>query len=195
MSESGQSRRFDGGADMSASPLDCGRIGAQQRTMRCATSRLMHRSKGPSLFDHLVGAGEQCRWNVEAELLAALRLTTSSYLVGACTEVGRLLALEDAVDVSGGLPVLVDVIRPIDAKCPVVADEIFRCAVPRERFGNLCGSALIHPSVAPPRVPAHRSDRWYSRRPGWARAERGRLRAHQESPRPLPAMARGWRDI
>ena len=39
----------------------------------------------PSLFDHLVGAGEQCRWNVEAELLAALRLTTSSYLVGACT--------------------------------------------------------------------------------------------------------------
>ena len=40
---------------------------------------------------------------------AVLRLITSSYLVGALhRQVGRLLALEDAVDVAGGAAVLVD---------------------------------------------------------------------------------------
>ena len=51
---------------------------------------------------------------VRPSALAVLRLITSSYLVGACT--GRsagLLALEDAIDVAGRAPVLVDEIRPI----------------------------------------------------------------------------------
>ena len=46
--------------------------------------------------------------------LAVLRLMTSSYLVGCLhRQVGRLLALEDAVDVAGRAPVLVDDIRPV----------------------------------------------------------------------------------
>src|SRR4051812_43623966 len=42
--------------------------------------------------------------------LAVLRLMTTSYLVGACT--GRS-ALENAIDIAGRAPVLVDVIRPV----------------------------------------------------------------------------------
>ena len=43
-----------------------------------------------------------------------MRLITSSYFVGACTgQVGGLLALEDAVDVAGCLPVLVEQIRAV----------------------------------------------------------------------------------
>ena len=38
---------------------------------------------------------------------AVFRLMTSSYLVGACT-FGRLLALEDAIDVPGSTPILID---------------------------------------------------------------------------------------
>ena len=37
------------------------------------------------LFDHLVGAGEQCRGLVRPSLLAVLRLMTSSTFVGCCT--------------------------------------------------------------------------------------------------------------
>src|SRR5262249_57446570 len=45
---------------------------------------------------------------------AVLRSIVSSYLVGCLyRQVGRLLALEDAVDVSGGVPVLVKQIGPI----------------------------------------------------------------------------------
>src|SRR5262249_56964792 len=45
---------------------------------------------------------------------AVLRLMTSSYLVGAChRQIGRFLALEDAIDVSGRAPVLVDQGRPV----------------------------------------------------------------------------------
>ena len=63
------------------------------------------------LFDHLVGAGEQRWWHVEAEHCAVWRLMTSSNLVD-CTDrqVGRLRALEDAADVDAGLTIgIVDV--------------------------------------------------------------------------------------
>ena len=56
--------------------------------------------------------------------MAVLRLMTSSYLVGACT--GRsagFLALEDAINVYGGAPVLVDPIRPIGDQA-AIGDEV-----------------------------------------------------------------------
>jgi hypothetical protein len=44
-----------------------------------------------------------------SSVLAVLRLSTVSYLVGACTcRYDRLLSLENAIDVARGLPVLVD---------------------------------------------------------------------------------------
>lgn len=51
---------------------------------------------------------------VRPSAFAVLRLITSSYLVGACTwQVGRFRALEDAINVTGGKPVLFYEIGPI----------------------------------------------------------------------------------
>ena len=36
----------------------------------------MHRSKTASLFDHLVGTGEQHRWHFEAERFRSLEIDT-----------------------------------------------------------------------------------------------------------------------
>ena len=66
------------------------------------------------LFDHLVGAGEK-RWRhgktkrlggleIDRQLVSGRRLYR---------QVGWLLAFEDAIDIAGRLPVLVDVISPI----------------------------------------------------------------------------------
>ena len=72
----------------------------------------MHRSKC-LLFDHLVGAGGVATAHVQTERLGGLevdhRLVLSRRLH---RQVGRLLALEDAIDVAGRLPVLVDLIGP-----------------------------------------------------------------------------------
>ena len=63
------------------------------------------------LFDHLVGAGEHGRGHVEAERLGGLEVEHRFVLGrGLHWQVGGLLALEDAIDVSSRLPVLVDLI-------------------------------------------------------------------------------------
>src|SRR5262249_20279240 len=65
-------------------------------------------------FDHLVGARQQRRWHVQAERLGGLEIDHEFVLRRRLNrKVGRLLALEDAVDVTGCLPELVDRIRSV----------------------------------------------------------------------------------
>jgi hypothetical protein len=65
-----------------------------------------------SLFDHLVGAGEKRQWHFEAERLRCLEVDHRVELGRLLhRQVGRLLALEDAIDVTGCQAILVNNVR------------------------------------------------------------------------------------
>ena len=70
----------------------------------------MHRSKQhPYSITSSATAEQRPAEQSRPSALAVLRLMTSSTLVGCCDrQVGRLLALEDTIDVAGRAPVLVD---------------------------------------------------------------------------------------
>ena len=75
------------------------------------------------LFDHLVGAGEQRRWHGEAQGLGGLEIDYQLVLGRRLhREVGGLFALEDAIDIAGGTPILVDEIRAVGDQ-PAVGDK------------------------------------------------------------------------
>src|SRR5215510_3555876 len=66
------------------------------------------------LFDHLVSAREQCRRQVEAECLCSFQINNQLVFGRRLhREIGRLLAVEDAIDIAGRTSLLVDEIGTI----------------------------------------------------------------------------------
>ena len=53
-----------------------------------------------SLFDHLIGGSKQFVWDGESERLSGLEIDDQLKLWHLYGEIGRFLALEDAVDIS-----------------------------------------------------------------------------------------------
>jgi hypothetical protein len=72
-----------------------------------------------SLFDHLIGAGQQRGRHCQSERFRGLHID-GQLIFGRHLnrQVGRLLALEDAVDKAGRLTVLLNEIRPIGDRAP-----------------------------------------------------------------------------
>jgi hypothetical protein len=117
----------------------------------------MHCSKRASLFDHLVGAGEQRRRHLKAERLRSLQVDHQLVLGRRLhREVSGFLALEDAVDISRRAPMRVDRIGPVGDQASVggVEPERLHCGqsvsstqdpsfTPRAAvIGSCCPSAI-----------------------------------------------------
>src|SRR5260221_13363713 len=75
-------------------------------------------------FDHLVGAGDEGRRKIEAEGFCRLHVNHQIILCRSLDlKIGRLLALENAIDITGRAPKLVDAIGPVENQ-PAAVDIV-----------------------------------------------------------------------
>ena len=82
---------------------------------------ILHCGKERPLFDHFVGGLLKVQGHVEAQSLGGPEID-DKLIFRWCLHrhVGRLLALEDAVDVAGRLPVLLDFVGSKEISPPLV---------------------------------------------------------------------------
>src|SRR6266404_8032130 len=75
-------------------------------------------------FDHLVGAGDEGSRKIEAEGFCRLQVN-HQIIFGRSLDrkIGRLLALENAIDITGRAPKLVDAIGPVENQ-PAAVDIV-----------------------------------------------------------------------
>src|SRR5262249_8243417 len=94
-------------------------------------------------FDHLVGAGEQRRRHLQAERPSPLEV---DYKLGLCRrrawKVGGLLSLEDAIDIAGGPPELVDEVRSIGDQAAGGDEETFNVDCRQPVPGRQCDDQI-----------------------------------------------------
>ena len=96
------------------------------KSRQCATrkpmSALCQQRTSACLFDHLVGTGEK-RWrHGKTKRPSGLKIDHQFKLGRRLhRQIGRLLALEDAIDIAGRLTVLVDKSEPYDTRPPEAA--------------------------------------------------------------------------
>src|SRR5262249_48190145 len=88
--------------------------GAHRRGERAVTCPLWAKSRHGRLFDHLVGTGVDGRWECETYCLGGLKIDHELILGRRLHgHVGRLLALENTIDISSSLPVLIEKIGSV----------------------------------------------------------------------------------
>ena len=84
-------------------------IGTQSRDVRHSALR-----QKTLLFDHLIGAGEQCWGNVKADCLGGFQVNDEIELGSLLDrEVARFFALEDAAGIDAGLAIRIEEARPV----------------------------------------------------------------------------------
>ena len=101
----------------------------QKRTcaLQLGMSALCQKRTFLYLFDHLVSAGKYCRRNGEAHCFRGLEVD-HEFVLGRRLhrQVGRLLALEDAVNLRRRLPKIVGHIRPVRQQATVSREYMQR---------------------------------------------------------------------
>src|ERR1700716_3990560 len=89
----------------------------QTSSARPGLSERCQTRKSAALFDHVVGAGEQCRWHNDAKRLCGLQID-HQFELGRLLDrqVGRLRTLENLVDEDGGPTKKISNIGPVGQK-------------------------------------------------------------------------------